>query len=335
MAGRQPLLLLLIALLAAVPGCRGDHTEIGDDEDRVGAVREGLVEASGAEIYYKTMGSGEPIVVVHGGPGLEHTYLLPGMAELADEYRLVFYDQRGSGRSLAPLDSASITLENFLADLDAVREAQGREQMNLLGHSWGGLLSMLYASRYPDRVKSLILMSTIEPGQRYRGEISERQRRRQTADDSSAIAALVGSEAFRNRAPEAVNRLYRLSFQSSFADPNNAEELVIDFDARTAKAAGTLPALLLEPVQPFDFWNEVRKITAPTLIIHGIEDPIPVAMAREIDARIENSRLVTVENAGHFPYIEAPERTITAIRQFIAEHVRAAGGLTVGNGNGD
>lgn len=79
------------------------------------------------------------------------------MAELTDAYRLVFYDQCGSDRSLAPLDSASITLENFLADLDAVSEAQGLEQMNLLGHSWGGLLAMLYASRYPDRVKSLIL----------------------------------------------------------------------------------------------------------------------------------------------------------------------------------
>lgn len=319
LAGGQPLLILLIALLAAVHGCRGDGTEIGEEEDRDGAVREGLVEARGAEIYYKMMGSGEPIVVVHGGPGLDHTYLLPGMAELAEGYRLVFYDQRASGRSLAPLDSASITLENFLADLDAVREAQGREQMNLLGHSWGGLLAMLYASRYPDRVKSLILMSTIEPGQRYRGEISERQRRRQTAEDSSDIAALVESEAFRNREPEAVNRLYRLSFQSSFADPNNAEELVIKFGGRTAKAAGTLPALLLGPVQPFDFWNEVRKITAPTLIIHGAEDPTPVEMAREIEARIENSRLVTVENAGHFPYIEAPQRTIAAIRQFMAD----------------
>lgn len=321
LAGDRRNLLLFITALAAVSGCRAHRTGLQGEENGGNAVREGLVESSGAEIYYKVIGSGEPIVVVHGGPALEHTYLLPGMAELADRYTLVFYDQRGSGGSQAPLDSASITLENFLSDLDEVREAQGIERMNLLGHSWGALLAMLYASRFPHRVGSLILMSTMEPGGRYHAETGERQRRRQTANDSSAIATLIRSEAFRNREPEAVNRLYQLSFRSSFADPKNAEELVIDFGERTAKAAGTLPALLLGPIHPFDFWDEIRDISAPTLIIHGAEDPIPAEMARELQARIGNSRLVIVESAGHFPYVEAPQQTCAAIRHFIADHV--------------
>lgn len=312
-----------IALVAALVfhvgllACERPAREAGEGMEDGPALDSGFVRSGEARLFYRAMGEGPPVVVLHGGPGMEQSYLLPGLEPLARDHRLVFYDQRGSGRSAAPLDSASITLDNFLADLDALREALGHGRIALLGHSWGGLLAILYASSRPERVRSMVLMSTIEPGGRFQAETSERQRARQTPEDSAAIARLVRSVAFRNREPGAVSRLYRLTFRSSFSDPDRARELPVDFTERTGRAAGTLPALLLGPVSPYDYWDRLEKITAPTLVVHGEDDPIPPAMARELAATIPDARLVVLENAGHFPFVEAPDPLYEAVREFL------------------
>ncbi len=310
----------LIASLALV-GCDRPATDGSRSDGGPGTATPdtGFVRSGEARLFYRALGEGPPVLVLHGGPAMEHSYLLPGLEPLARERRLVFYDQRGSGRSEAPLDSASITLENFLADIDSVRAALGHERVTLLGHSWGGLLAVLYASSRPERVRSLVLMSTIEPGQRYRTETAERQRAAQSPEDSAAISELVASEAFQRRDRDAVNQLYRLSFRSSLADPRRAEELPVSFTERTARAAGTLPALLLGPVAPYDYWDRLPEITAPTLVVHGADDPIPPDMAREVAEKIPDARVVVLDDAGHFPFLEAPDTLFGAIRAFLAE----------------
>ncbi len=105
---------------------------------------------NGVSLYYETIGDGTPIVVVHGGPGLDHSYLLPQMGELAKGYKLIFYDQRAMGKSSADFDTNLMTMNSFVEDLEGIRKAFGLEKMNLMGHSWGGLVSMFYAIRYPD-----------------------------------------------------------------------------------------------------------------------------------------------------------------------------------------
>lgn len=313
-----PLAALLLPLLAAGSCGTGDGRSDGADATPP-AADSGVVQSGEARLFYRTLGAGPSVVVLHGGPGLEHTYLLPGLEPLARDHRLIFYDQRGSGRSEAPVDSSSISLENFVADLDLVIRRVAGGEATVLGHSWGGLLAVLYASRYPDRVRSLVLMSPIEPGQRYREETSRRQRARQSDRDSAAIADLVGSEAFRSRSPEAVNQLYRLSFRSTFADTGMADRLPVDFTGRTARAAGTVPGLLLGPLGEYDFWGRLEQITAPALVVHGAEDPIPPAMAREMSRRIPDARFELIPAAGHFPFVESPEALFSSVRRFLNE----------------
>lgn len=311
-----------LALLAA--GC---GSGVVNAESSVAApfpTDSGFVQSGDASLFYRTLGSGPALLVLHGGPGLEHSYLLPGLEPLARDHRLIFYDQRGSGRSDAPLDSSSISLENFLADLDRVSRQVAGGEATILGHSWGGLLAVLYASRYPERVRSLVLMSPIEPGQRYREETTRRQRAGRSSRDSAAIAELVDSKAFRSRNPEAVNQLYRLSFRSTFADTGLASRLPVDFTARTARAAGTVPELLLGPLGDYDFWDRLERIQAPALVVHGSEDPIPSAMAREMSRRMPDARFELISAAGHFPFVEAPEALFSPVRRFLKG--REAGG---------
>ena len=144
-------LFSLSLVLAFTSGCENRNTVYFE---------EGTKKVNGAELYYKIMGSGEPIVILHGGPGLEHTYFLPQMGELAKNYKLIFYDQRTSGGSISSTDSSSITLGNFVEDLEGIRKAFDLDKMNLLGHSWGGMLAMFYATKYPENLNSLMLISS-------------------------------------------------------------------------------------------------------------------------------------------------------------------------------
>src|SRR5919197_1279568 len=127
---------------------------------------EGTVPAEGTELYYRSVGSGTPLIMVHGGPGLGHYYLRPGMDALADRFRLVYYDQRGTGRTEVG-DPDRITLGGGVEDLLAVIDGLGIERASLVGHSFGADLAALFASRHPTRVGSLVLANPgppFEPG---------------------------------------------------------------------------------------------------------------------------------------------------------------------------
>ena len=134
MKNMLPLIAALALLLVSCgPGPKGSGKT---------QMQEEFVEVDGVRIFTKAIGSGEPILVIHGGPGLDHSYLLPQMEGLAKDHRLIFYDQRCSGRSQAGLDSNDVTLDAFLKDIDAVRAHYKIDRANVLGHSWGGLLAM-------------------------------------------------------------------------------------------------------------------------------------------------------------------------------------------------
>src|SRR5579872_357493 len=124
-------------------------------------IQQGYVDAHGVMIYYMEVGRGAPLMIVHGGPGASHDYFLPYLLPLARDNRLVFIDERGSGRSQKLLDDpAQYTVANMVEDVEAVRQALGLGRMSLLGHSYGGVLAQAYALKYQQNLSKLILCST-------------------------------------------------------------------------------------------------------------------------------------------------------------------------------
>src|SRR5271165_7212038 len=123
-------------------------------------IEEGYVDAHGVLIYYTTVGRGEPLMIVHGGPGASHDYFLPYLLPLARTNKLIFIDERGSGRSEKLEDVKQYTVENMASDVEAVREALGLGRISLLGHSYGGVLAEAYALKYPEHLSHLVLAST-------------------------------------------------------------------------------------------------------------------------------------------------------------------------------
>src|SRR5215216_5977120 len=109
------------------------------------SAREGTVPAGDAELFFRETGNGQPIVVLHGGPDFDHTYLLPELDRLSDAYRLIYYDQRGRGRSTKGVQPEDVTIQSDVEDLERLRVCFQLETVALLGHSWGGILALEYA----------------------------------------------------------------------------------------------------------------------------------------------------------------------------------------------
>ena len=124
------------------------------------ASHEGYIPLEKGNLYYRQRGAGQTIVVLHGGPDFDHTYLLPELDRLSESFRLIYYDQRGRGKSAANVRPEDVTIQSDVEDVERVREHFQLDSIAVLGHSWGGVLAMEYATRYADRVSHLILLDT-------------------------------------------------------------------------------------------------------------------------------------------------------------------------------
>ncbi len=165
---RKPIFLLLVALFSLTLSGQAKKPESSKTGSAVSSpaasnvyrMEEGFVDAHGVLIYYKIIGRGAPLMIVHGGPGASHDYLLPYLLPLARANRLIFIDERGSGRSEKLEDASKYTVENMVEDVEAVRQALHLGKISLLGHSYGGVLAQAYAFKYQQNLTHLILGGT-------------------------------------------------------------------------------------------------------------------------------------------------------------------------------
>jgi proline iminopeptidase len=280
--------------------------------------RQGMLSLESARIFYEVVGQGDPIVVVHGGPGLDHSYLQPGLDALAIRNTLIYYDQRGTGRSVAALDSTAINLDAFISDIDAIRQAHGYERVSILAHSWGALLGIEYAARHPQAVSGLILMNPVEPGSRFRAQLAQRETAARTPEDSTELATLRSMEGFTARDPATLSQVYRVMFRQTLRDRARVEELELDLAESTAKNGPDVARLIGTSIGELDWWDRLATIQTPTLVLHGRYDAIPYAMSQTLAAAFPNGRVVVLES-GHFPYVEARDALLSAVSSFFVD----------------
>ena len=279
-------------------------------------IEEGLRDLGGVALFVKTVGEGEPIVLVHGGPGFDHSYFLPGMAELADDFRLVFFDQRVSGRSPADLEPEQITLSRFVGDIEALRRFLGVKRIHLLGHSFGGLLAMHYAVSHPERLRSLMLVNSTAASSEYVDEVNRLLQERLSEEDRQRRRELAQSEALERGEPAAIRELLGIVLSANFHDPGKATDLELyvggDFAARSQKLQN-----LASDLAEFDLYPRLGEIRAPTLIVRGRAEVLPREATERIHAAIPGSRLAELEDCGHFPFGECNDRLQSVLRAFL------------------
>lgn len=276
------------------------------------------------QLHFITLGAGEPVIVVNGGPGLTYSYLFSGMRFLEQTRETVLYDQRGAGHSVDTLSSADeLNFPQFVEDLEQLRNSLGYTSFTLIGHSWGGMLATRYAIEHPERLSHLIIMNSMPLTSS--GIHAFLRRWQAKVANSEEIADLQESKAFLSGDVETVKEVYRLIFRHYVSLEESADLLDLSFPSEKAASNSFMICqafLRFLTEHEVDLRPELAKLGMPALIIHGEEDIVPVWTAEEIAEAIPDSRLVVLEKCGHFPYVEQAEAFQKAIRLFLPGSAR-------------
>ncbi len=271
-------------------------------------------QVNGTRLYFQTRGQGTPMLMMHGGPGLDHTYFLPWFDALCSQMEIIYYDHRMSGRSERPRDLAGITHDTWIADADALRARLGHDRIILFGHSYGGGLALEYALKYGDHLAGLVLCCT-SPAFDYLDVILENANARGTAEQLRAFEAVL-SGSLKEDAEWRKMWMTYLPLYFKRYDPAVGAAL----DRRTVYSVAAQNNANANCLPFFNMLDRLSMITTPTLIISGREDWItPPAQAGErIHAGLPNSESVVFEESGHFPFIEETGPFMELISDWVA-----------------
>src|SRR5438445_13423550 len=272
------------------------------------------VELNGVRIYTRRFGAAPPSLLLHAGPAATHDYLLPQYDRLALGRTLLYYDQRGGGRSPVPRDTP-VGWREHVADLEALRDRWGLDRVTLLGYSWGGLLALLYALEHPARIDRLALVSSAPVTAAWRDEFERRLAARMAQPWLARARAELTAAGLARADPEKYRRLaFALSVAGYFHDPRRAREMTpFRVNARTQQE-------VWQSLGAYDLRARLRRIFpdggAPrSLLLHGIYDPMPLESARETAALLSTG---VIELAtGHAPHVEATEDFVRALDEFL------------------
>jgi proline iminopeptidase len=252
------------------------------------------------------------VVVLHGGPGAHHDYLLPQYDLLAHPKgrggrELLYYDQRGGGKSPVPRDTP-VGWREHVADLEAIRVSLTIDRLTLCGYSWGGLLALLYLIEHPERVERLALVSPASPTAAYRRQFDVEFARRMAAPEILRAREELRASGLRERDPTAYQRrAFELSVAGYFRDFHDAKNLTaFRVNARTQQA-------VWDSLGDYDIRPRLRPVASR--IIHGAFDPIPIAGSREL-AQILGADLVELP-IGHCPHVEATDEFVRTLDGFL------------------
>lgn len=270
-------------------------------------------------LYWASYGpkGGSPLLVLHGGPGASHDYLLPQMLELARKRELIFYDQRGGGRSRHDGEDR-ITWRTQVDDLAAVVGEFLPEPPSLVGYSWGGLLALLYAitaakGEAPVKPGRLVLIDPAPVTRRHREAFEAEFMRRQQSEKIGAMRQQLAESGLQTMDRDAYRqRAFELSVAGYFADPGRATDLT------PFRVIGKVQKSIWESLGDYDLRAELRAVSCPAIVVHGSADPIPLDSSRET-AEALGARFVQLEGSGHVPYVEQPEQLFAALNEFLDE----------------
>ncbi len=269
-----------------------------------------LRKVNGTDLHVETVGTGPPLLLLHGGLGLDHTYFRPYFDQLADVATVVYYDHRGNGRSARPADYPSeMTLEALVADAVALLDELGFERATVLGHSYGGFIAQLLAIAHPDRLSGLVLVDTA-PAFDYEPAPTG------TDDQMAAFGEVFSGPA----ADDATWRRLWTSIWPMYFHTYDAEEAArIDAGTHYAADAWNTSAGLLAT---FNTLDALGSMPVPSLVVAGRHDFItpPDPGAARIADLIPTSELVVYEQSGHYPFVEEEAAFFADLRAFLAAH---------------
>ncbi|MGH7652901.1 MAG: alpha/beta fold hydrolase [Gemmatimonadaceae bacterium] len=280
---------------------------------------EGFTTNTTSPLYWARYGQpgARRLLLLHGGPGADHCYMLPQMLHLGERYDLLFYDQRGGGRSRSDA-RVPVTWQAHVEDLGAVAAEFGLEPLSIVGYSWGALLALLYTveqRRNPHLIPParLALISPAPLTREYRRQFEAEFARRQQSPEIVRMRQELADSGLREKDPAAYRqRAFELGVAGYFSDPRKAHDLT------PFRVVGRIQQSVWESLGDFDLIQSLEGVRSPSIVIAGRDDPIPLASSVEASHAL-GTNLVVLDDCGHVPYVERPDRLFAALDTFLDE----------------
>ncbi len=295
--------------------------------------REGFVTtADSTRLFYRVIGSAkDTIIAIHGGPGVDLESIYGDFLPLARKHTVIFYDQRGAGRSTLPRDSVTLNATQQVNDLDAVRRHFRLAHVTLVAHSYGPLLAATYAIAHPDVVSRMVFFGPVPPR---RGDFWQRfgrsmqtkldsTQRRALADANRRLADTSASDA---AVRQACTDYWGIAMRPRLAEPDHTPSL-IHADLCASDVRGIRYGLtktngaVMGSYGSWDLRTALAGVPAPTLVVHGEDEMIPMDLVEEWTTALPHATLMRVSRAAHFTYAERPELVWPAVEKFLATPV--------------
>jgi proline iminopeptidase len=292
--------------------------------------RVGFIESSDSvKIYYQQEGEGEPLVLIAGGPGDSHTYFKPYFDKFAKKFTVIYFDARGRGRSSKPA-GAAYSVEKDVEDLENLRQQLGYKKLNILGHSYGGIVAESYALAFPDKVTRLILCSTFHSAEGWQDNIDNCNRHIQQSYPDVWTKLMVlrqrmtsNTKEWRSAYDPCIGNLYwfdvtkKKKYQEKYQKLRSAEDEFAEDVYYTI--IGNDPDFQVNgSMKDLDLRRQLRSLSVPALVLCGRADRIAtVKQAMEIQEAIPQSRIYMFEKSGHLPFVEQNKKFIETVFQFL------------------
>ena len=314
--------------------CVRDHHE-ADGGSSLSTVdwREHRLRTRSGEIALHEAGDGPPLVFLHGGPGQDHRLIRTLAEPLTREYRCILPDQRGSGGSaVESLDADTLHINRLIEDIEDLRQHLGQQRLRLIGWSWGAALALLYGAVHPDCLEQV---AAIAPGpipwelldvyhanrvrsltaeeRTLHADLSDQMERALRAEDAASYRAL-------NR------QLVALSIRAWFYSPEQASaylETYLDLAGDTYNAA-LISDRILGSLGEFTAWDRLGAWEAPTLVLYGYQDFEPITQAYTIQQWAPQTQIVFLNECGHYPWLEQPDRFYAELHAFLESTASSA-----------
>jgi len=281
-----------------------------------------FVVVNGAKLWYESEGKGEPLLLIAGGPGNSH-YFEPYFSALAASNRLIYFDAFGRGKSEHAKSPKEYTFERDVEDIEGLRRALGLGQINLLGHSYGGMVAQAYALKYPGSVKRLILADTLFSAEMW-----------QANNDSC-------NYELKNQYPEIWEKVEKLRAEGHHSSTKEHQEayqlpqgLLYFYDASNAKkiqgsfnpevyytiAGADADFLIGGDIAKLDFRAQLKNLKMPTLIIAGRYDRVALPrFSLQFKRYAPQARFVMFEESGHSPFVEENAKMMQLLKEFLSK----------------
>ena len=323
---------ILSAVIVLAAGCSSNSDKKNSSEisSNLFKVEEGFIDTHGVMIYYKAFGKGEPLLILHGGPGASHDYFLPYLLPLARKNRLVFIDERGSGRSEKIENSSAYTVENMVEDVEAVRIELNLGRISLLGHSCGGVLAQAYALKYQENLSHLILCSTFHSTKRM-NEVLKNIKEKMAPDLRNRIEKMEKEGLYGHGKGYEKNRYtakymiaawgegYFPYLYQNHPDPNYdpVANGNMAWDVYREMWGSNGEYIIDGNLTSAEYADRISAIEVPTLITVGDNDECDPSLSKEMNQKIAGSKLVILPKSGHMTFVDQPTLFISAVDDFL------------------